>query len=232
MMKENRVLRDRAMRRSGRRDRAMSRRSYSRDRRDYEMDSRNPYGSRGGYVSSDRAMDSRNYDAESNRGYDSRRDYNYGASDYHNGYERYGEYNRPMQYDIYGVSSMRRQYGKNQDYNDYEVDGQDYAEEEESYKKDLKELSRKLKKSDRFNLGEEEIVKKAKSMGVKFEDYDEEEFIVTYYMMQSDYPGIANDPHTYLAMAKSFLEDKDAKLQGSEKLCKYIYAIVKGEDEE
>ena len=68
-------------------------------------------------------------------------------------------------------------------------------------------------------------------MGVKFEDYNEEEFLTTYYMVLSDYPKIANEPHTYLALAKDWLEDKDTALKGSEKLCAYYYEIVKGGEE-
>lgn len=231
-MPRNRYLEDRAMRRR-----------Y----RDRTMDGRNPYGSRGGYVRSDKAMDNRNYDSErDSRNYD-RNNSDYRGQDYHRSYEQSRESYRPMQYEMYGVGGLRPRMndyndyghdyarGSRRDYNDYNDYGnydRDYAAEEESYKKELKELTHKLKKTDRFNLGEEEIIKKAKSMGIKFDDYNEEEYIATYYMMQSDFPGIANDPHSYLAMAKSFLEDKDAKLQGSEKLCKYIYAIVLGEDEE
>lgn len=194
-------MRDRAMNRDMRRGVRGSGRG--RDR----MDERNPYGSRGGYVSSsrrDRADERRDYERENYE-----RDYNY---DYRS-YDRYDSGDR--RYDRY----------------DYDYRGRDYAEKEmdEEYEEDLKEWTKKLKKHDRFGLSESDIVNKAKSMGIRFEEYNEEEFIATYFMMQSDYKNVGNDAHIYLQMAKSFLEDKDAEKQGSEKLCIYMYEIVKGE---
>lgn len=194
-------MRDRAMSRDSRRGVRGSGRG--RDR----MDERNPYGSRGGYVSSsrrDRADERRDYERENYE-----RDYN---NDYRS-YDRYDSGDR--RYDRY----------------DYDYRGRDYAEKEmdEEYEEDLKEWTKKLKKHDRFGLSESDIVNKAKSMGIRFEEYNEDEFIATYYMMQSDYKNVGNDAHIYLQMAKSFLEDKDAEKQGSEKLCIYLYEIVKGD---
>lgn len=74
----------------------------------------------------------------------------------------------------------------------------------------------------------EQVIKEAKSMGVKFEEYDEMEFYTTYLMMISDYPRVANEYHTYLSMAKDWLEDDDVEMMGSDKLCAYYYEIVKG----
>lgn len=207
----NRYLSDRASRRMG-----MSR------------DGRNPYGSRGGYVSSrrmrgrDRGMDY-NYSIPE---YDSRYDYRGNSydrgQDYPMGYEHYREHSRPMQYELYGVGGMRPRMDYNYDY------GQDMDKE---YEEHLHKWVEKLKKHDRFGWNKDQVIQQAKSMGVRFEKYDEMEFFATYLMMISDYPKIANEPHTYLAMAKSFLEDEDAELKGSEKLCAYLYTIVLGEDE-
>lgn len=193
-------MRDRAMNRDMRRGVRGSGRG--RDR----MDERNPYGSRGGYVRSDRRSDRNDYDYE-------RENY---ERDYNNDYRSYDRYDSgDRRYDRY----------------DYDYRGRDYAEKEmdEEYEEDLKEWTKKLKKHDRFGLSESDIVNKAKSMGIRFEEYNEDEFIATYYMMQSDYKNVGNDAHIYLQMAKSFLEDKDAEKQGSEKLCIYMYEIVKGE---
>ena len=108
----NRYLKDRAM------------------RRDMNMrDGRNPYGSRGGYVSSRRGRGrdraDMNYDMDrGNRGYDRGMDYNYDYAKYGSEYdsrydreyrsqdghypmERHGEHYRPMDYEIYGVGGMR-----------------------------------------------------------------------------------------------------------------------------
>ena len=218
---KNRYLSDRASRRMG-----MSR------------DGRNPYGSRGGYVSSrrmrgnDRGMDY-NYSMPE---YDSRYDYRGNSydreQDYHRGSKYPREHSRPMQYELYGVGGMRPRMEYNYDY-DYGYDyGYDYAKEsEKEYEKDLHEWAEKLKKKDRFGWSKEQVVQQSRNMGVKFEEYDEMEFYVTYLMQMSDYPKVANEPHTYLAMAKEWLEDDDVELKGSEKLCAYLYTIVKGEEE-
>lgn len=216
----NRYLSDRASRRMG-----MSR------------DGRNPYGSRGGYVSSrrmrgrDRGMDY-NYSMPE---YDSRYDYrgnsNARGQDYHMGSEYPREHSRPMQYELYGVGGMRPRMDYNYDYG-YDYRGRDYGEDmDKEYEEHLHKWVEKLKKQDRFGWNKDQVIQQAKSMGVRFEKYDEMEFFATYLMMISDYPKIANEPHTYLAMAKSFLEDEDAELKGSEKLCAYLYTIVLGEDE-
>jgi hypothetical protein len=215
----NRYLKDRAM------------------RKDYRGDMRNPYGSRGGYVSSrhgrmrgrDRAMDY-DYDYPEHDGrYDSRYDYGHESPRDYMGDQHYGERNRPMEYEMYGVGGMRPMYdyrgsrGRRMDY------GYDYASEdmEKEWKEDLEEWCKKLKKHDRFNFSKEQILGQAKQMGVKFDDFSEDEFLTTYYMVMSDYPQVANEPHTYLAMAKDWLHDKDSELQGSDKLCAYYYEVIK-----
>lgn len=214
----NRYLKDRAMRR----------------------DMRNPYGSRGGYVSSrrrsgrDREMDYGHdypeYDSRyDSRYFDRRMDYNYGRD-----MEHHREHSRPMEYEMYGVGGMRPMYdgtdyarGRGRDY-DY---GYDYASEdmEKEWHEELEKWGKKLKKHDIFNMPKEQIIQKARDMGVKFHDYNEEEFVTTYYMMISDYKNVSNDPHFYLVLAKQFLEDDDTALKGSDKLCAYYYEIVKGE---
>lgn len=202
------------------RNRYLSDRAYRRSR--MSSDERNPYGSRGGYVSSRRMRD---------RGMD----YNYSVPEYDSRYDYRGseyprEHSRPMQYELYGVGGMRPRMDYNYDYG-YEY-GYDYAKEsEKEYEKDLHEWIEKLKKYDRFGWSKEQVIQQAKDMGVKFSDYDEMEFYATYIMLMSDFKKIGNDPYIYLSMAKEFLEDDDAKLKGSEKLCAYLYTIVLGEEE-
>lgn len=155
-----------------------------RARRDYQRrDMRNPYGSKGGYVSSDRA----------------RRDYR--MHDY-----RMNDY-------------------KMNDYNDYDMD---YAQMNEDYKMDLEDWAKDLKRKTRSSMTKSEILSKAQQMGVNFDNYDEMEFYTTTMMLMSDFPNVGQ-PETYIAMAKQWLEDDDAELTGSEKLCAYLYTIVKGE---
>ena len=208
---------------------------YLRDRAMRGRDMRNPYGSRGGYVSSrrsgrDRAMDYGHDYPEHDYRYDSR--YDRGRMDYR--YDRDVEYprehNRPMEYEMYGVGGMRPlssdyRGGRRMDY------GYDYASEdmEKEYKEDLHEWIEKLKKKDRFGLSKEMVVQKAKEMGVKFNEIDEMEYYAMYLAMVTDYQGISNDPHLYLAMAKDFIFDDDVNVSPSEKVCIYLYKIVKGE---
>lgn len=138
-------------------------------------------------------------------------------SRYDRHYESGGQYMHPTAYEVGHYI--------------YGPDGRDYDDSNE-YHKELEEWIRNLKRYDRFGLPKEEVLRKAKEMGVKFHDFDEAEFYAIYLMHISDYPKNANEPHTYLSMAKDWLEDKDAKRRGSEKVCAYLYAIVLGEDED
>ena len=213
------------------------RNEYLKDRA-MRKDMRNPYGSRGGYVSSrrsrgrDRSMDYGHDYPERDGRYDSRYDERRMDYRYDRNMEYPREHSRPMDYEIYGVGGMRPMY----DYRgrmsqrDY---GYDYASEdmEKEWQEDLEEWCKKLKKHDIFNMPKEQIIQKARDMGVKFKDYDELEFMTTYYMMISDYKNVSNDPHFYLVLAKQFLEDDDIAMKGSEKLCAYLYEIVKGGEE-
>ena len=239
--------------------------NYLRDRamrRDMQMrDGRNPYGSRGGYVTSrrgrrggmrDREMADYNYGSERDRGYDMRYAGEPMGADGHYPIERYGEHTRPMQYEMYGVagvqpmmdydyargsrasqgrSSRGRDYGM-YDYN-YDYANYDYAkEDEEEYKKELHKWTEKLKKHDRFGWNKDQVAQKAKEMGVKFDKFTEDEFFAVYLMHISDYKNASNDPHYYLVLTKQWLEDDDVKMQGSDKLCAYLYEIVLGGEEE
>lgn len=233
-MERNRFLKQEMDGRRGRRGRGRDRASG--------MDGRNPYGSRGGYVTSsrrgrDRAMDNRNSHSEYDSRYNSNYDANYGTSDGHYDAERYGEYNRPMEYEIFGEMTYRDRgdyYGGDgrNDYN-YENYGQgynDYALEDpgQEYKKELEEWIKKMKSKDRFQLSKQEVLNKAKQMGVKFEEFSEEEFYATYLAMITDYKNVGNDPHIYLSLAKQFLEDDDIELSPSEKVYAYLNYIVLG----
>lgn len=212
-------------------DRARSRRDMARGR-DYRSmngrDGRNPYGSRGGYVrdsrGNDYAMDYRNDYAE--RG--GRNDYgNYNSrnADYHLDFEYAREYSRPMH--DYAMNDYR-----GRDYNDYNYD-RDYDNMEKEYKEELEKWIKKLEKYDtRIKASKQQIFNQAKNMNIKFNDFTEEEFYATYLMQISDYPNITNDYNVYIGMAKNWLMDKDAKKQGSEKLCTYLYEIVLGKSKE
>lgn len=207
------------------RDRA-SRRYNSRGMR--MMDGRNAYGSRGGYVTSrrgrgrDRAMDMGSYYPEHDGRYGRGYDRGHPHSEYNYGGEHYGEHSRPMEYEMYG-------YGIGGMYPRHDY-GYDYASDdmEKEWREDIKEWQEKLKKHDKFRHSKDQIIQSAKQMNIMFKDFDEEEFMTTYYMMMSDYPDIATNYQTYIVMAKDFLEDKDSELKGSDKLCAYYYDVVLG----
>ena len=104
-----------------------------------------------------------------------------------------------------------------------------FKEKEKEFKHKLREWKEKLKQKSLFNLPEQDVINQAKQMGVKFEEYNEEEFLTTYYMLMSDLKlDSINSPQAYMILAKQWLEDKDAELQGAEKLSAYYCEIVKG----
>lgn len=211
----------------------------------HHRDMRNPYGSRGGYVDSRSSRDYRDYnynsrdyrdhnynsrdfrdydmaynDSKYSSGYDGRGYHEYRTEGYRSGGQQFGQHPRNMGYEMYGVGGIRPR----EDYRDYGMDDVGHK-----YRDDLKEWCKKLKKHDKFDMPKEEILQQAKQMGIKFDMFDEEEFLCTYYMMMSDYKmEMLNSPQAYMVMAKSFLIDPDSELQGSEKLCAYMYEIVKG----
>lgn len=214
---------------------------YLKTRRPYmRKDERNPYGSRGGYiVNSRRRGRDRGYNvgmAYRNNGTErgGRHFNNNGGmrvdKTYDMGYKQYGEYGRPMEYEMYGygiggIHPYEDDYNYGRDYG-YDMDED---EMEKEWKENLHEWEKDLKHYDKFNLSRDEIINLARQMEVSFNYYTEDDFITTYYMALSDYNNISNEPRVYLAIAKGFLEDKDSNLKGSDKLCAYYYEIVKGE---
>lgn len=163
-----------------------------------------------------REMDNRGYYPE----YDYRNDYmprrnGYKYEDDYMETERFGKRDRGYDY------TMRDRYR-----GDYHDD--DYEKE---YERDLQKWTEKLKKYDRFGLPKEKVIENARQMGVKFKDFDEDEFYAVYLMQVSDYPTISNDARMYLGMAKSWLEDEDLKIDPSEKVCKYMYEIVMADED-
>lgn len=163
--------------------------------------------------------------------YDSRYNSNRRGQDGNYPYQQYGERNRPMEYEMYGygiggIKPMDYGYDYGYDY--------DYASEdmEKEWKEHLKKWQDELKRYDRFNMPKDQVIQNAKQMGVEFDKYNEEEFLTTYYMVMSDYPSIANEPHTYISLAKDWLEDEDSKLKGSDKLCAYYYEVINAGEED
>ena len=135
-------------------------------------------------------------------------DYNYGGDYYHD-----------------------RPYGHLYPMSDYRYDRRAERDEEEEYYKELDRWIGKLKRKNKFNINESQLIDMAKRYNISMKDYDEKEFYATFLMMVSDYGKVSQDPQIYVEMAKAFLEDDDTELKGSEKLSKYLYAIVLDDDE-
>ncbi len=218
-------------------DRRMRERDYRRNdyrggnRGDYNysnQDGRNPYGSAGGYIidhrGNDYAMGYGNDYSERNRGYDNRGNSDYRMQDYARGNQYNGQRDRNNDYAMYGYGMIQPMY------NDYRMD---YDNMEKEYHEELKKWTEKLKQKDnRIRVNKEQIMRQAKNMNVRFEDYTEEEFYAVYLMMIADFPNVTNDYNVYLSMAKNWLEDDDVKVKGSDKLCTYLYEIVLGKSKE
>lgn len=199
-------------------------------------DGRNPYGSRGGYVDSRMDMyGDMNYDRGygNDMMYDKREmaydyaDRNYGR-DYNSGYgDRRSEkpYGRPN----YEFDSM-----------DDERDGQrDYAYADAHVskltKKDIKKWEKHLENADGTmgrKYSKDQILPAAQQLGIKFNEYSEDEFVMAVNMLYSDYcKSVGGDMMMYIKMAKAFLEDDDFDGKGSEKLALYYRCIAEQEQE-
>lgn len=136
--------------------------------------------------------------------------------DYMNDYRNENDYGQPYR-------------DMNYDYRDYDYNNYDFADMDENWKHDLKRWCAELKANDKFGIAKDQIISRARQMNAHMDDYDEEELVCTYYMEISDHPKAAGEPNAYIQRAIEFLEDKDAKRKGSDKLSAYYYSIVKGE---
>lgn len=170
--------------------------------------------------------DSRDY-----RDYGDYRDYR----DYrdYGDYGDYGDYRRGRRRDYAdGREYVDPQYydmGYDRNVPSYNTSGDMNSGEEKKYHEDLERWIEKLKRKDRFNQKMEDVIGQAKQMGVKFDQFTEEEFYATYLMLVSDFKTLSNEPRMYMSMAKEWLMDDDIETSPSEKLCIYFYEIVKGE---
>lgn len=163
-------------------------------------------------------------------------DYNYNSSEYDSIYD----YNMPPDYKGSNYSMGDQHYGQPYRSNEYQGYAQgtisyypeytmDYHMEDEQYKKELHHWIEKLKSKDTLRVHKEQVINQAKSMGVEFKKYNEDEFYAVYLMHVSDYPNMFPDYMSYIKMAKFWLDDDDVEYRGSEKICGYLTHIVLGE---
>lgn len=212
-------------------------------------DGRNPYGSRGGYVSSRRPRRDRDMDDYGMPKGDFRRDYaDYEGRDMRGGYRRdyerdYGDYGRDYaDYDMrgndYGMQDMRGRGGYDRDYADYDM--RDYGEMEygKMSHKDIEKWKKHMKNQD-GTMGEhfkkEQVMQAARQIGVNPEEYGEHIFPLVMNMMYSDYCAVAKKfgldrPDFYAELAKAFLNDKDFGGEPEEKVWLYYKCIAEKED--
>lgn len=198
-------------------------------------DGRNPYGSRGGYVTSrsprrDREM----------------MDYNMPKGDYrrvgmppmrdYDDYDMRGDM-RGRDYADYEMHDMR-----GRDYGDYgmDYDMRDYGKMEygKMSHEDIEKWKKHMKNQD-GTMGEhfkkEQVMQAARQIGVNPEEYGEHIFPLVMNMMYSDYCAVAKKfgldrPDFYAELAKAFLNDKDFSGEPEEKVFLYYKCISEQED--
>lgn len=147
------------------------------------------------------------------------------------------EYDRHYEYPYYVMENdytrMGRRDYRGRDYNRYGYDyesGEDYLSDEELMDWS-RELLKDVEEKDKAFLTRENITRRAKEMGINFDDFTEDELVVATLMVYTDYSktlGTGN-MDLYIRLAKDWLCDEDAEVQYGEKLAVYHDEIVMGE---
>lgn len=213
----------------------------------YSRDSRNPYGSRGGYVVSSRGMrrdrGMNDYDDYAMRdyGYDSAR-YDMRGSDYARRQSDYNMHDMGYEHNIQPWD-YRGYDRRSNDYNDYDYDmrNRDYGEVQygKMSREDMENWKKHLQNSDGSkgeHFRKEQVEQVVKQMGVNLQHFGGIDiFAMAVNMMYADYCAVAKKygvdrPEYYAELAKAFLDDKDFKGKGEEKLWLYYKCIVEQED--
>lgn len=227
---------------------------YARDMLMRRRDMRNPYGSRGGYVVSDKAMEDM---ARSGRGRE--RDYNtsYMSNDYARGdayggsrdYNDYAEYNSRQDYNDYArrdYADYRRDYEQGgQSGNDYgygygvgmfDYNTQDYGYDgaHKLSRREIKKWEKGLENADGTKGAKwqvDQIKQIAQQQGIKFDEYSPELFAVVMNALYADYCKVlGGDPAMYAKLTKAWLEDDDFEGEPEEKAMLYYKCIVSKDD--
>lgn len=194
-------------------------------------DGRNPYGSRGGYVTSrdprrrDRAMGREEYE-DGRQGVKGTGMYGMGGMRYDRAYEQ--------------PTMMNKDYNHEEDYG-YGVGYFDYDTEDYGYdmtgnkltSKDIKKWERHLENADgttgkHFDI--DQIRQVAQQLGIRFDEFSPELLCAIVNMMYSDYCKVlGGDLMIYVKLAKAFLEDDDFDGTPEEKAYLYYKCIVEKE---
>ena len=95
-----------------------------------------------------------------------------------------------------------------------------------------KKLLKKIPERDKSFFTKENIVSRAKAMGVQMNDFNEEELFTTVLMMYTDHcDSVGQNYDMYIKIGRDFLMDDDTSVGGGEKLAVYYDCIVEGEDD-
>lgn len=222
-------------------------------------DGRNPYGSRGGYVTSrdPRRRDRGQYEDERDMDYRNERfDGHYNRENERYPYEEMrGDFEYSRQYrdgnSPYDMRGDYRDYG-----DDYEEDmrgrrrnsrGQymsdrrrDYGEEEYKLsKQEMKDWEKELENTDGSkgaHFDKEQIDQTAMQIGIDPKEFGEGVLCLMTNVMYSDYCGVAKKfgvdrIEYYIELAKAFLKDKDFDGDGAEKAYLYYTFIADNGDD-
>lgn len=204
---------------------------YARDMAMRRMrDGRNPYGSRGGYVRSDRTMRREDY-ARGRYGMDS----NYDGRRYDDGND-YANYDEP-EYDMASRDyergrQSRRDYGYGYGVGMFDYDTEDWGSEEKMRltSKDIKKWEKHMENADGTtgkHFETDQVRQVAQQLGIRFEEYSPELLTAITNMMYSDYCKLhGNDIMSYVKMARAFLDDDDFDGTPEEKAYLYYKCIV------
>lgn len=205
----------------------------SRSARDMRArDRRNPYGSRGGYVVSDRRGRDYGYD----RMGDMARNGQYSSQQSDRHYPEYdyarsggsNQYSGQSSRDYYGDMTRRSGYF---DYNTYDERG-DYGEDE--YKltpTEIRKWDRELKQTG-AKYTADQVRQIAQQHGIRFDEFTPELLTAVANMMYSDYNDtLRGDITMYVKLAKDFLCDEDFDGTPEEKAYLYYNVIVNKDDD-
>jgi hypothetical protein len=128
-------------------------------------------------------------------------------------------------------------YGRDYGYPMYEHDYGygDYGEtlSDEELKKFCERLRKNLTEQEKQMFSKEALMQKAKSMGRPMEGFSEKEVEVVAIMLLDDYKkSLGANPDLMVKLAFDWLDDKDAKVRGAEKLAVYYDEIVMGGEDD
>ena len=124
----------------------------------------------------------------------------------------------------YGYPMYEHDYG----YGDYGETLSDEELEEWCHK-----LKSKLSDQEKQMFSKETLTQRAKAIGKQMEGFGEKEIEVVALMLLDDYKRtLGTNPDTMVKLAFDWLDDKDAKLKGAEKLAVYYDEIVMGGEDD